>query len=54
MTVRKGDIVRSRLMKQTAGNGFVHYILPDNMACVEFAIWGKTFIPVSELEKVQD
>lgn len=51
--IAKSDIVRSRVMGVSGGHGFVHYILPDNMACVEFPVWGKTYIHTNDLEKVE-
>ena len=52
--VSKGDVVRSRTTAASAGNGFVHYILPDGMAMVQFPVWGKAYIHTGDLEKVGD
>lgn len=52
-TIQKDDIVRSVVMGEFGGNGWVKYILPDGMALVEFPIWGKAYIPVNRLEKVE-
>jgi|LauGreDrversion4_2_1035121.scaffolds.fasta_scaffold316155_3 hypothetical protein len=49
-TVSKGDTVRSDRIGEC---GFVHYILPDSMAMVQFPIWGRTFVHTQELEKVE-
>lgn len=51
--IKKDDVVRSVVMGEFGGNGWVKYILPDGMALVEFPIWGKAYIPVDRLEKVE-
>jgi len=51
--IKKDDIVRSIVMGEFGGNGWVKYVLPDGMALVEFPIWGKAYIPVDRLEKVE-
>lgn len=53
MRIAKDDIVRSIVMGEFGGNGWVKYVLPDGMALVEFPIWGKAYIPVDRLEKVE-
>lgn len=50
MQIKKGDIVRS---DNRRGNGFVHYILPDNTASVEFLNGWREWIHVNNLTKVE-
>lgn len=50
--ISKGDTVRSSTVAAIAGNGFVHYILPDGMAMVEFAAGRKAYIHTDNLTTV--
>lgn len=53
MGIKKGDVVQSCVMGDTIGNGFVHYILDDGTAFVEFGIYGKVWTHVDHLTKVE-